>query len=213
MLYLFVGIRTATWATCPYVWSHGTGARTLPPEIRIETRITYRGGLVLKSQLSRTLTAVACAALLLFAPGCDDSDDDDSGTPGSGGSSTLVTKDSNPPEGDASYTNPSIFYDINADGSGYDRVVVSETVGATGHEITLYFTPGTGAVHSVQHFWGPVAGGASSNTQCLEGSNTCDPAKVVVDEGAQTVTFSDLVLDGLLDPSQTSTIDGAVQWP
>jgi len=156
----------------------------------------------------RRTTALTLLTLIAGLAGCAS---DSVFTPPGGPAGNLTTLNSSPADGDAVYASPMVFHDPNFGGSGLDAVFVSETVGATGHEIGVHFDPATGGVDRVEHFWGPGST-LSGSTACAAPGSPCDPARVVVDTVARTITFDDLVLADSTGGTATSTIDGAVAW-
>ena len=164
--------------------------------------------------LARWVVPAVCAAALALATGCTDSDSV-LGPPGGGGG--LVVSNANPSDGDGNLDAPTLFHDTNQGVDMLDALYVSQTVGPTGHEISIYWDPSTSEIRSIQHAWGPAAGGPSSGTTgcCAPpGScpSSCDPAEVSVDTGTQTVTFTGLVIDDMFGGTDTSQIDGSVTW-
>jgi hypothetical protein len=144
--------------------------------------------------------------------GCPNADPPASTTPPPGGSSNLTATASSPADGDGTFTSAGSLT-VNANGTGFDEFVVSETHGATGHEIFITWDTGTHAVNSVMHAWGPAAGGPTSGfTQCAPGSNPCDPAKVTVDFPGTSVTITSLTLPDAFGGSSVSTLNGTGRW-
>jgi hypothetical protein len=154
--------------------------------------------------------AAAAAGLILAAAACNSSNDVTAPPTGGGGSSNLVVSASSPADGDGTLTD-SATLTVNAGSTGFDELDLSQTLGAIGHEVVVTWDTNTHAINAVQHFWGN--GSVTSGiTQCLNGTNTCDPAKVSVDFAGHKVTFSGLVLDDALGGSTTSTLTGTIVW-
>lgn len=132
---------------------------------------------------------------------------------GGGAGANLVSSNCTPADGNATIDNAQITFEPNAEGTGYDRVTCSQTVGTVGHEITMYYYPTTGLVHSVQHAWGPAAGGAGSLTQCVESTaTTCPSSSVSVNVSGRTATFTTLDLTDPLGGTAVSRLNGTLSW-
>ena len=151
----------------------------------------------------------AILAALIGTYACNN-DDYSSSSSGGGGSSNLVVSASSPADGDGTLTASGVLT-VNAGGTGFDELNLSQTVGGVNHQVTVTWNTSTYAINSVQHAWG--SGGVSSGfTQCAPGGTTCDPAKVTVNFAGYTVTFNGLVLPDVLGGTSTSTLTGPVAW-
>jgi hypothetical protein len=159
--------------------------------------------------MAAAIVAVAAA----LAPGCGDTDDTFGGG-GGGGTTGLVISAAQPPEGNGTFSNPNITYETDQGPDHLDVVRVSETIGAEGHELEVYWVPSTAEVRSVMHAFGPAAGGAATITACCVGAgcSPCDPSRISVDTTGRVVTFDGLVLPDSFGGTGTSTVDGTVHW-
>lgn len=136
-------------------------------------------------------------------------------TAGGGVGANLVSAFCTPTNGNSTIDNPQITFEPSTGvGNQFDRVVCSQTVGTIGHEITLYYYRTTGLVHSVQHAWGPAAGGGPTGlTQCVESTaTTCPTSAVSVNVSQRTAVFTSLVLNDPLGGTSTCTLSGSMTW-
>jgi len=158
------------------------------------------------------LAAAILGSALAVVTGCDDANDPVSGGGPTGGG--LVISEAQPPEGNGTLANPTITYETDQGPDHLDVVRLSETVGDEGHELEFYWVPATAEVRSVQHAFGPAAGGAATLTGCCTGAgcSPCDPSKISVDTANRVITAAGLVLPDMFGGTGTSRVDGTVHW-
>lgn len=150
------------------------------------------------------------AAALLVVAACSNSNDPTAPPTGGGGTSNLVVSASSPADGDGTITVAGTLT-VNSGSTGFDELVLSQTVGAVGHEVIVTWDTSTYAVNSVQHAWG-TGTVVSGFTQCAPGANPCDAGKVVVDFAGSKVAFTGQVLPDAFGGSATSTVTGTAGW-
>jgi hypothetical protein len=157
----------------------------------------------------------ASAVLLLCLAACSGAADVfDDAPQGEVGLSDLTISNSNPATGDATLTEGALLT-IDADGGGLDELELVQILDDVTHEVVVRWDTATHAIYSASHIWGqgPNHGGPDSGfTMCFPGYNDCDPAKIVLDLDARTVTFSGQVLADAFGGQATCTLDGRVGW-
>jgi hypothetical protein len=162
----------------------------------------------MKSKRMQAMRATALAvATVLAAAGCDD--DDVLAPPAGGAGSNLTVTNSNPADGNATLTVMGTFL-LDAAGTGFDELNLSEMTGTVGHDLTVTWNTNTHAINGVQHGWGSTT---ASITQCVAGTaSPCDPSKVAIDFAGRQVTFTNLVLPDASGGSATCTLNGTARW-
>lgn len=158
------------------------------------------------------LTALA----LLGLAGCSNSSGPNNGG-GNNGGNGLVVSSATPSTGNGTLSGMNITVDTNAavmQGPAI-LVVITGSVGAVDHSISLNILKSDGSIPNLEHSWGADLNAPDGFTLCDAGGvvgSPCDPADGVVDMVAGTITFTGLQLTAALADGDLSTLDGTISY-